>query len=250
MSDRRTPDLSTDSGNSYRRGGGARRGAASGGGGGGGVGRQLGTNLLIAILIGGLVLSGWFIANQQQMLTEEQSKLANANQRLDKLESRLMATDSALSQGGEDTQQQIGLWESEIRKLWAVSNERNKKWIQDNQKAVQAITGTLNGIESSNRDLNAAVGRHESAFAQQQAMIDQLASLEMQMQQIVRGQRDLVDKVNTANQAVASLRSSVSDKVDDNSEAIAAIDAYRVAVNSRLADIERRLGVLGGAPGG
>ena len=78
MSDRRTPDLSTESGSNYRRSGSGRRAAPSGGGGGGGggAGRQLGTNLLIAILIGGLVLAGWFIANQQQMLTAEQDKLA------------------------------------------------------------------------------------------------------------------------------------------------------------------------------
>ena len=247
MSDRRTPDLSTGEGSTYRRGGGGKRPAAASSG---GVGRQLGANLVMAVLIGGLVLAGWFIANQQQLLSEEQAKVASAGKRLDMLEARLSATDSALSQEGDETDEQINLWESEIRKLWAVSNERNKKWIQDNQKAVKRIADTINGIEATSRDLNAAVGRHETAFAQQQAMIDQLASVEMQLQQIVRGQRDLVDKVNSANQAVASLRASVSDKVDDNSEAIQSIDAYRVAVNSRLADIERRLGILGGAPGG
>jgi hypothetical protein len=97
--------------------------------------------------------------------------------------------------------------------------------------------------------LNAAVGRHDTAFAQQQTLIDNLASLEMQLQQIARGQRDLVDKVNAANQGVASLRAGLSGKVDDNAEAIASIDAYRVAVNSRLADMERRLGAIGGAVG-
>ena len=65
-----------------------------------------------------------------------------------------------------------------------------------------------------------------------------------------RGQRDLVDKVNVASQGVATLRANLVDKVDDNSEAIAAIDAYRVAVNSRLADMERRLNTLGGVGGG
>ena len=123
-----------------------------------------------------------------------------------------------------------------------MSNERNKKWIEDNQKAVKTLTGSINGIESTSRDLKAAVGRHESAFAQQQTLIDNLASLELQIQQIARGQRDLVDKVNAANQAVASLRAGIAAKVDDNAEAIASMDAYRVAVNSRLADIDRRLG--------
>ena len=184
MSDRKSPELSTsEGGSSYRRSGGAH---SSGKSSGSGVGRQLGTNLIMAIVIGGLVLAGWFIANQQQQLAQEQARATQAESRLGRLEARLSATDSALSQGGEDTQQQIGLWESEIRKLWTISNERNKKWIQDNQKAVQNITSTINGIEAASRDLNAAVGRHESAFAQQQSMIDQLASLEMQIQQIVR----------------------------------------------------------------
>ena len=245
MSDRSTPELSTESSPGYRRGSGRRPDKKSTGG----VGKQIGMNLIMAILLGGLVLAGWFIANQQQMLAEEQTRVNDANARLVKLESRLSATDSALSQGGQDTSQQINLWESEIRKLWAVSNDRNKNWIEDNQKAVKKITGSLNGIEASNRDLKAAVGRHETAFDQQQALVDNLASLELQMQQIIRGQRDLVDKVNSANQAVASLRSSVAGKVDDNAEAIASIDAYRVAVNSRLADIDRRLGALAGVGG-
>ena len=53
----------------------------------------------------------------------------------------------------------------------------------------------------------------------------------------------------SANQGVASLRAGVAGKVDDNAEAIASIDAYRVAINSRLADIDRRLGVLAGSGG-
>ncbi len=251
MSERQQPGLSTDSGTNYRRsGGGGNTRRKEKGGGGGGMGRMIGLNLVMALLVAGLVLAGWFIANQQQMLVEEQARLQDANNRLARLEERISATDSALSQEGEDTEQQIGLWESEIRKLWAVSNERNKKWIKDNERGVASIQKTLNGIEASNRDLKAAVGRHESAFDQQQALIDQLTSLELQMQQIVRGQRDLVDKVNTATQSVASLRAGLSGKVDDNSEAIQSIDAYRVAVNSRLSAIERRLNSMAGVTGG
>ncbi|XOV84352.1 MAG: hypothetical protein ACFHXK_04395 [bacterium] len=245
MSERRAPDLSTkNTSDGYRRSGGARRADAKSGG--GGVGKQVGLNLIMAVLIGGLVLAGWFIANQQQLIKEEQAKTADANTRLERLESRLSATDSALSQEGDATKEQISLWESEIRKLWAVSNERNKKWIEDNQKAIQALTGSINSMEATSRDLNAAVGRHETAFAQQQTMIDNLASLEMQIQQIARGQRDLVDKVNAANQAVASLRAGIAAKVDDNTEAIASMDAFRIAINSRLADIDRRLGGASG----
>lgn len=250
MSERKQPGLSTAGDSGYRRSGAARSSGRRSEGSSGGLGRTLGTNIMVALLLGGLVLAGWFIANQQQVLSEEQARVNDANERIERLEARLIATDSAMSQGGEDTKEQINLWESEIRKLWAVSNERNKKWIKDNERGVANLQSTLNRIEASNRDLQSAIDRHDAAFEQQQAVIDQLASLELQIQQIVRGQRDLVDKVNAANQSVASLRSSVSDKVDDNAEAVASMDAYRVALNSRIADLERRLNALAGAAGG
>ncbi len=251
MSRANQPDLSTEAGGAqggtgYKRGSGNTRAKP----GGGGTARMIGLNFIMALLIAGLALAGWFIANQQQILSAEQARVSDANKRIELLEERLVATDSALSQDGTATKQQIGLWESEIRKLWAVANDRNKKWIKDNERNLTKVTGSINGIEATSRDLKAAVGRHESAFQQQQTLIDQLTSLELQMQQIVRGQRDLVDKVNASSQAVASLKANLSGKVDDNSEAIQSNDAFRIAINSRLSDIERRLTSALGPAGG
>jgi chromosome segregation ATPase len=195
----------------------------------------------MVVLVGGLVAAGWFIANQQQALIAEQARLTDANTRLQRLEQRLSATDTALSQGGEDTQEQLSLWESEIRKLWAIANERNKGWIKDNQKAVKGLDKSVTGLQSTARDLKAATARHEEAFSQQTALIDQLTSIEMQLQQLVRAQQDLVDTVNTTSQSVAKLRANLDTQVAENTEAIAAIDAYRIATNSRFRDLEQRL---------
>ena len=153
----------------------------------------------------------------------------------------MSATDTALSQGGEDTQEQLSLWESEIRKLWAIANERNKDWIKDNQKAVKGLDESVTGLQSTARDRKAATARHEDAFSQQTALIDQLTSVEIQLQQLVRAQQDLVDKVNTTSQSVAKLRANIDTQVEENTEAIAAIDAYRIATNSRFRDLEQRL---------
>ena len=229
--------LSTEPGG-YRRSGGGRRPQRSRPTEGG---RSVFLNAVMVVLVGGLVAAGWFIANQQQALIAEQARLTDANNRLQRLEQRLSATDTALSQGGEDTQEQLSLWESEIRKLWAVANERNKGWIKDNQKAVKGLDKSVTGLQSTARDLKAATARHEEAFSQQTALIDQLTSIEIQLQQLVRAQQDLVDKVNTTSQSVAKLRANLDTQVEDNTEAIAAIDAYRIATNSRFRDLEQRL---------
>lgn len=229
--------LSTEPGG-YRPSGGGRRPQRSRPTEGG---RSVFLNGVMVVLVGGLVAAGWFIANQQQALIAEQARLTDANTRLQRLEQRLSATDTALSQGGEDTQEQLSLWESEIRKLWAVANERNKDWIKDNQKAVKGLDKSVTGLQSTARDLKAATARHEEAFSQQTALIDQLTSVDIQLQQLVRAQQDLVDKVNTTSQSVAKLRANLDTQVEENTEAIAAIDAYRIATNSRFRDLEQRL---------
>ena len=193
-----------------------------------------GTTLLLAIMVAGLAGAGWFIANQQQTLLAEQSRLAY-------LEERLSATDSAMSQEGQDTKQQINLWESEIRKLWAVANERNKEWIQENQSQLKTVSSTLNGIRASNRDLKAASGRHEEALKTQQQLIDQVTSLELQLQQMLRSQRELVDKANVASQSLAQIEASLSPMVSENAEAVRAFDAFRIASNRRIVALERQL---------
>ena len=227
-------DLSTEQDSGYRRAGSRRSTSSSGAA--PLFGKVLGVSLMV-----GLAASGWFIFLQQEKLIEEQLRLDNANQRLLVLEERLSATDSAMVQEGQDTKQQIGFWQDEIRKLWAISNERNKSWIKENERGVKKIQASIDSMVSSTRDMQAAVDRHESAFDQQQDMIDQLTSLELQLQQIVRSQRDLVDKVNKVNVSFSKIRGDLSGKVTDNVEAIESMDAYRVSVNLRMRELEERL---------
>ena len=230
-------DLSTESESGYRRGG-SRRSS------GGSDGSSFSNRIFSVIFLLGLAAAGWFLFVQQEELEEERERLDQANQRLVVLEERLSATDNAMMQEGQDTKEQIGFWQDEIRKLWAVSNERNKKWIKDNERSINKITASIDGVVASTRNIQAAVDRHESAFEQQQGIIDQLASLELQLQQIVRSQRDLVDKVNKVNASFSQIRGDLSGKVKDNVEAIESIDAYRVTLNTKIRELELRLNQL------
>ena len=239
------PSLSTEPPSSYRRGNSgrssrpAREERTSSGGGG----RSVGVSLVLAVLVAGLVVAGWFIANQHQLLLEEQAALAAADDRLKVLEQRLRVTDQVLSDTDEDTKKSLGFWESEIRKLWAISNERNKKWIKANESSLTKQKATLSAIEQSQQNLATDVAKHDQAFAQQQDIIDQLASIELRIQQAINNQRDLVDQANATGSAVKTLRADVLARVSQNEEAVAAFDTYRVQLNQRLAAIERQVGV-------
>jgi hypothetical protein len=89
--------------------------------------------------------------------------------------------------------------------------------------------------------LKAATGRHEEALKVQQQLIDQVTSLELQLQQMLRSQRELVDKTNVASQNLAKIEAGLRPQVLENTEAVLAFDAFRIASNKRLVAVEREL---------
>lgn len=230
------PDDSTG----YRRGGRPRPP------GGGGTGRLLGLNVVLAILVAGLAVSGWFVANQYQQLRDAERLLAAADQRLLRLEERLQMTDQTMSEAGDEVQDQMGFWESEIRKVWDVANKRNKNWIVANQGKLKRQADHLATIDTSLTALKSSVSRHDQAFGQQREMLDQLAAVGLQLRQVAEQQRRMTDQLNVARQGFASLESGLQRRVANNEEAVEAIDAYRVQLNNRLNDVRRRMETLHG----
>jgi len=214
----------------------------------GGTGRVLGLNVVLAILVAGLVASGWFVANQYQQLREAERALAEADRRLVRLEERLQMTDQTMSDSGDEVQDQLGFWESEIRKVWDVANKRNKNWIVANQGKLKRQADQLATIEASLVSLKSSVSRHDQAFGQQREMLDQLAAVDLQLRQVAEQQRRMTDQLNVARQGFASLESGLERRVANNEEAVEAIDAYRVQLNNRLNDVRRRMDTLHGVP--
>ena len=94
------------------------------------------------------------------------------------------------------------------------------------------------------RNLSSSVSRHDSAFDQQQEIIDQLTSVNLQVKALLDSQRDLIDRVNNTRQGVANMQSTLSGRVFENENAIEAIDAYRLQLNNRLNNIEAMLDSL------
>ena len=188
----------------------------------------------MAIIIG---VGGWFVYDVFEATEDE---LEKARARITQLEERVQITDEVVTETGASASEQINLWESEIRRL-EQQRKRNKSAIEENQAAFERRTKTVSAIETSIRGLKAQVSRHEGSFSQQQEVIDQLNTLQENIEQLFNQQRDLVDKVNVTSVTTSGLRSNLETRVKENEEAITASDAHRREVNARLADLKRRL---------
>jgi hypothetical protein len=225
----------------YRRGVGAKPPRRGGDAGAAGGGRSIGQSVLIAALVAGLGVAGWFIANQQRMLAESQKNLDAASHRITQLENSLLETDQTMSATGDEVKGRFKQWESEIRKLWDVANKRNVEMIKATEAKVSSQATELSNVAAAVKTLNATVGKHEDAFGQQAALLDQVTAMQLQLRKLDEQQRKTTDMVASVQKSVASMQSGLQRRVEENEKAIEAIDAYRLQINAKLAEINARL---------
>jgi chromosome segregation ATPase len=203
--------------------------------------------VLLAVAVAG---AGWFIVTQQERLEQNKAELADAAGRLQALEERLRMTDDLLSESDADTNEQLTYWESEIRKLWDVSNKRNRGWIETNQANIRQLTTSMGNAQRDVKSLQGSMAQLDASVKRNQDLADRLTAMDMQMRRIVSQQRDLVDKANSASQAASSLKATLERRVRENEEAIAAIDAHRARLNSQIAELQRSTGSRSPTPAG
>ena len=186
------------------------------------------TAFAIVLLFAGLGIAAWFIVVQQQALETQGVALQDALNRVDQLEARTQTTDEAVTTSGQDVNAALNLWEDEIRKLWDVSNKRNKEWINDNTSAIARNAKSIEAAKTAQTDSAQALEKR----------------IDEQSEQLVsfgRQTRDATDKANESMSTTVRFKADIEKRVVENESAIRDMDKFRISINSRLLEMERRL---------
>lgn len=204
--------------------------------------------VLLGILV--VVMSAWFYKQITVLQSQMENELSDSTEQLGNLASQLSATDESLNQSSEEITDTLSLHDSEIRKLWAVSNERNKDWIQANQQAVSSLTSgqdrlnqSIAGLRSELEQLDASVSQDSRARSQMQTQIDLMNEAVRQAESRVAEQARVVDSLAAIQgqlETLAQLQSGegLDGRLMEIEAAINAFDAYRRQVNVRLDKLE------------
>ena len=241
----------------------------------GGAGPMVWVALLV--LLAALVGLGLMAYSQNQMLASYEERLQLADDRITSLERSMNETgesvamnETAINAQFRAIKSETDMQMSEIRKLWDVSNKRNREWIEENQQAIgklqtdlQAQTDKLAALGSSldqqSQTLESLAGRLDSQqqSASQRAetltsvqeqlntlnedlkSID-LASLEERLISLTLGQESLQQDQGEMRSSVQSMNATVQEL----DETIQAIDASRLDTNRRLVTLNDQLQAL------
>ena len=187
---------------------------------------------LILIAMGGGGFNYW-------QLMQSQNQLASANARIADLESRLEMTGDETEASAAAMQAKLKWADSEIRKLWGVSYDRNKKDIANNKTKIDALSGKLKRV---GKDAVAGVKKQMGEVTGELALLNELVSanqasvtnLETSSQSILNQTRQLQDTLGKLETKEAELRRNVR----TNEQAIEAIDAFRRNVNQQLLQLK------------
>ena len=187
----------------------------------GGGGFLFSSLVLLLNSIGLIILFLWFFntsGNQQQAGQ-------NFVERISVLEESLAQKDQQINILSEEVEADLKFVNKEIRKLWDLSNKRNRKNISEN----------LNSIESLNEKIDSIDKKDEVLSAQQRALTLELARIK-NIQDNINIQLDDFDD--------SAPNETASDKLADIQESIDSFNAYRVQVNQSLLNLREQLNDL------
>ncbi|TQV79486.1 hypothetical protein FKG94_11505 [Exilibacterium tricleocarpae] len=174
-----------------------------------------------------------------------QNRLAQADERIQSLEQRLELSDDESTESVTAIRAKLKWADSEIRKLWGVAHDRNRKAIADNKeqlaaldKSFKATAAETQKILASSSAQAASVAALESQTSARQAEVDRVAGdLVAQRQQL----QSVVDQANRLDQQLGRLQTDIAGRVKTNEEAIEAIDAYRRNINRDLLRLQQQV---------
>jgi chromosome segregation ATPase len=198
--------------------------------------------VLMAIMMG---IGGYTLYEVQKKLEKSNLLLAKGQENFAELERRLNATGTDVSKTLESIGKRLEDNELEIRKLWDVSNKRNKDWILANQKAIETISSsidkTVKSVDDVSKQLKTVVGRFEVLDKDMKklhkTLSDESAELVTQIT-LVRGQvQDQVVELK----GVARQLSLLSGRQKTTEEAIEAIDEHRRQLNMKISELQNEI---------
>lgn len=226
------------------------------------------------LIVGAIGFLFWKNIQLSDQLSNSVMELRLSDARIRVLEGQLSATGENLVVNEANIKAQFGNQMSEIRKLWDVTNKRNKVWIQDNQTAVATLKKQMSANQdklvkteqlvhseaTKSNELRANLAKTSTVSAKNsdtlKAQQASISSIQSRLDELSLSQSLLSDQirslaVNELTKKISDLDSQLvrlSERIDlrqgEVEQDIASINNHRLQVNQRLSSLQEQLMVI------
>lgn len=178
--------------------------------------------VFVLLLVGILGLFLW--VSELSKATNNSS--SNIETRVQVLEEQLKLADSTSTEFLSDINSQLQFLDKEIRKLWDLSNKRNKVNISNLTKKVEQHENSLKEISATQTNDQKNIKLIADEFKD-------IKSLFKELTKTIQGNDEILSKINQLNNNILLLE-----------ESIQAYDLYRIQTNETLQEIQLQLTTL------
>lgn len=203
--------------------------------------------LLMIIAMGGAGF--WQFSLLQQDLKETRSQLQSAKENLNQVTGEVSATGENLNQKNSSIRSELKELDSEIRKLWDVSNKRNRQWILINKdnvvKAQKTADVALEMADSANASAD-KINKNLNTLNADVKESDQI--LKTMSTEQVASQSEMTVNMDALRKQVAELESLLAQqkkrnsefekRIKDQKDAVKSMDSFRQQVNRKVLQLE------------
>jgi len=214
--------------------------------------------LLVVLLVGsgGMV---WMFLEQQTQIATLQENLDRASGTIDqgqllmaRFEGELSNTGSELEQSGSVAEKKLAFLDSEMRKLWAVANDRNKKSIQKNSDLIAVSESKIekhSSVQSDLKGLQKGLSQSLVGIEKQASKLDgristlanEVSITRAEQEEELGGIKSSIQKTLEFGGQAQSLVEKLSSRLKESESSIVSINASRRQINERLVELERQL---------
>jgi chromosome segregation ATPase len=214
--------------------------------------RGAGGRLLALAALLGVAALGWFAWQQQQRLQELSARFAELSAMLDSTGQTLNQSGASLAAQLQEQRGKLDANTAEIKKLWALTNERNRPAIEEQGKKLARLEAELQKLQqemsrtsSSAREASAAAAAAKAQVAAMAAGVEAVkregladsAALDELKSQVAQARAG----VGKLDEQLRGLRESVTRSSAENRKALASIDSFRRETNLQLQVIREQL---------
>lgn len=215
--------------------------------------------LFVLLFICSVAAFSWFSWQQHIEISLLKSRLSDASGFMDRsklliarLEGKLSETGVELAETGTAAEKKLAFLDSEMRKLWGVAYDRNKKAIETNQELLERLDTKLSGglkeqnvsIKNASKDiasLSESLKKYESQLG---SLSNELSVLRTE-QEIVSS--DIKERLNAQKKILDDVKKDSKSYLEKTAKydlSIESINASRRQLNERIVELDKKINAL------
>ena len=182
---------------------------------------QKNSSLMLGMIFAAILGSVLFLLlRSEQTSTKIDSTSASLDERLSKIEDQLLMLDEVNSDSLIEVGAELQFLDKEIRKLWDLSNKRNKVNIE---KLTKSLNELIQKYNKTDREID-----------------DAIASINTELNNLSQSIENMPDLSGTVNQSETEIK-SLKRQILFIEESVQALEAYRTQNNQILLEIQNSI---------